>query len=157
MTQFGCCQNRFGIPFRLVGEFTTHFRTYFSGDWDARWGHGTPTHEFPCALFRVAKMVFPLAFHFRKPGQTGSTDVSKAGLKSGGWHDLLKPLGKASKGVKNPLQVLHKLLVQRNKGDMYHDSPAFGFSQRTNAFRRGKHVGGKGVTNGYHGGNTNNE
>ena len=28
----GCgCQNRFGIPFWLVGEFTTHFRTYFSG------------------------------------------------------------------------------------------------------------------------------
>ena len=21
----------------LVGEFTTHFRTYFSGDWDATW------------------------------------------------------------------------------------------------------------------------
>ena len=24
-------QNRFGIPFWLVGEFTAHFRTYFSG------------------------------------------------------------------------------------------------------------------------------
>ena len=22
----------------LVGEFTTHFRTYFSGDWDVHWG-----------------------------------------------------------------------------------------------------------------------
>ena len=21
-----------------VGEFTTHFRTYFSGDWDVDWG-----------------------------------------------------------------------------------------------------------------------
>ena len=31
----GCgCQNRFGIPFWLVGEFTTHFRTY------VRWGLG---------------------------------------------------------------------------------------------------------------------
>ena len=29
---FGRGQNRFGIPFWLVGEFTTHFRTYFSGD-----------------------------------------------------------------------------------------------------------------------------
>ena len=30
----GCgCQSRFGIPFWLVGEFTTHFRTYFSGDY----------------------------------------------------------------------------------------------------------------------------
>ena len=29
---FGCGgQNRFGIPFWVVGEFTTHFRTYFSG------------------------------------------------------------------------------------------------------------------------------
>ena len=25
------CQNRFGIPFWLVGEFTTLFRAYFSG------------------------------------------------------------------------------------------------------------------------------
>ena len=38
---YGCgCQNRFGIPFWLVGEFTTHFRTYFNGDWDVRWGTG---------------------------------------------------------------------------------------------------------------------
>ena len=22
----------------MVGEFTTHFRTYFSGDWDVHWG-----------------------------------------------------------------------------------------------------------------------
>ena len=29
-------QNRFGIPFWLVGEFTTHSRTYFSGDFDFR-------------------------------------------------------------------------------------------------------------------------
>ena len=29
----GCgCQNRFGIPFWLVDEFTTHFRTYVSGE-----------------------------------------------------------------------------------------------------------------------------
>ena len=21
-------------------EFTTHFRTYFSGDWDVQWGYG---------------------------------------------------------------------------------------------------------------------
>ena len=26
-----------------VGEFTTHFRTYFSGDWDVHWGHGILT------------------------------------------------------------------------------------------------------------------
>ena len=23
-----------------VGEFTTHFRTYFRGDWDVLWGYG---------------------------------------------------------------------------------------------------------------------
>ena len=23
-----------------VSEFTTHFRTYFSGDWDVHWGYG---------------------------------------------------------------------------------------------------------------------
>ena len=22
-----------------VGEFTAHFRTYFSGDWDVHWGY----------------------------------------------------------------------------------------------------------------------
>ena len=27
-----------GIPFWLVGEFTTHFRTYFSGSWDVQVG-----------------------------------------------------------------------------------------------------------------------
>ena len=32
-------QNRLGIPFWLVGEFTTRFRTYFRGDWDVLWGN----------------------------------------------------------------------------------------------------------------------
>ena len=27
-----------------VGEFTTHFRTYFSGDWDVHRGYGILTH-----------------------------------------------------------------------------------------------------------------
>ena len=27
------------VPFGL-GEFTAHFRTYFSGDWDVHWGDG---------------------------------------------------------------------------------------------------------------------
>ena len=31
------CQNRFGSHLG-VGEFTTHFRTYFSGDWDVHRG-----------------------------------------------------------------------------------------------------------------------
>ena len=35
------CQNRFGIPF---WGSTTHFRTYFSGDWEIHWGCGILTH-----------------------------------------------------------------------------------------------------------------
>ena len=33
-----------GIPFWLVGKFTTHFRTYFTGDWDVHRGYGLLTH-----------------------------------------------------------------------------------------------------------------
>ena len=29
-----------------VGEFTSHFRTYFSGDWDVHWNYGSLTHGF---------------------------------------------------------------------------------------------------------------
>ena len=43
-------QNRFGIPFWLVGEFTTHFRTYFSGDWDVHWGYDLDFDPWPFAL-----------------------------------------------------------------------------------------------------------
>ena len=39
-------QNRFGIPFWLEGEFTTHFSRDFSGDWDVHWGYGILTHAF---------------------------------------------------------------------------------------------------------------
>ena len=31
-----------GIPF--WGRCTTHFRTYFRGDWDVHWGYGILTH-----------------------------------------------------------------------------------------------------------------
>ena len=27
-----------------VGEFTTHFSTYVSGDWDVHWGYGLLNH-----------------------------------------------------------------------------------------------------------------
>ena len=43
------------IPFWLVGEFTTHFGTYFGGDWDVHWGvtgiltHGHVSVEVPAA------------------------------------------------------------------------------------------------------------
>ena len=32
-----------GIPFWLVGEFTTHCGTYFSWDWDVHWRYGILT------------------------------------------------------------------------------------------------------------------
>ena len=38
------CGSKPMVPFWLVGEFTTHFRTYFSGDWDVHWGYGVLTH-----------------------------------------------------------------------------------------------------------------
>ena len=39
--------NRFGIPFWLVGEFTTRLRTYFSGDWDVHWGTTRDVDPWP--------------------------------------------------------------------------------------------------------------
>ena len=44
-------QNRFGIPFWLVGEFTTHFRTYFSGwiESDVHWGYDLGFDPWPPA------------------------------------------------------------------------------------------------------------
>ena len=32
----------------LWGRCTTHFRTYFSGDWDVYWGYGVLTHSHMC-------------------------------------------------------------------------------------------------------------
>ena len=37
-----------GIPFWLVGEFTTYFRTYLSGDWDVHWGYDSDFDPWPC-------------------------------------------------------------------------------------------------------------
>ena len=36
----GCGSKPMGSHFG-VGEFTTHFRTYFRGDWDVHWGYGS--------------------------------------------------------------------------------------------------------------------
>ena len=30
-----------------IGEFTTHFRTDFSGDWDVHWGYGLDFDPWP--------------------------------------------------------------------------------------------------------------
>ena len=43
----GCgCQNQW-VTFFGVGEFTTHFRTYFSGDWDVHWGYDLDFDPWP--------------------------------------------------------------------------------------------------------------
>ena len=40
-----------------VGEFTTHFRTYFSGDWDVAWGYGILTNgQVFCRRFYVPQV-----------------------------------------------------------------------------------------------------
>ena len=63
---FGCGSEPFGIPLWLVGEFTTHFRTYLSGDWDVHWGYGISTHGH--FLGDPRKMAgFP--FGFQKPSK----------------------------------------------------------------------------------------
>ena len=41
-----------GIPFWLVGEFTTHFRTYFlvGIEWDVHWGYDLDFDPWPCVF-----------------------------------------------------------------------------------------------------------
>ena len=39
-----------GIPFWLVGEFTTHLRTYFSGERDVHWGYDLDFDPWPNVL-----------------------------------------------------------------------------------------------------------
>ena len=55
-----------------VGGFTTHFRTYFSGDWDVHWGYGILTHG---RMMRHPKTIakqtgFHLGFTFKSQGDT---------------------------------------------------------------------------------------
>ena len=45
-----------------VGEFTTHFRTYFSGNWDVHWGYGIWTHGQ--MLSNISLKVVSAMLHF---------------------------------------------------------------------------------------------
>ena len=54
-----------GIPFWLVGEFTTHFRAYFSGDWDVHWGYWILTHCY--SFFFFFFFFFFFKFKWRVP------------------------------------------------------------------------------------------
>ena len=78
----GCgCQNRFGIPFWLAGEFTTHFRTYFSGwiESDVHWGYGILTHGHVGGRDELWTMD---ECHFRTDPHSGATGPKYAVLPS---------------------------------------------------------------------------
>ena len=45
-TPNGCGSKPMGSHFG-VGEFTTHLRTYFSGDWDVHWGYDLDFDPWP--------------------------------------------------------------------------------------------------------------
>ena len=48
MDPFGCgCQNQWDPSFGVFGELATHFRTYFSGDWDVHWGYDLDFDPWP--------------------------------------------------------------------------------------------------------------
>ena len=59
-----------------VGEFTTHFRTYFSGDWDVHWGYGILSHGH---MRDLKEMLFLWRTELRMPKRwphMGSEDVA---------------------------------------------------------------------------------
>ena len=45
------------VPF--WGRCTTHFRTYFSGDWDVHWGYDLAFDPWPCLLSPVDRPCLP--------------------------------------------------------------------------------------------------
>ena len=53
-----------------LGEFTTHFRTYFRGDWDVHCGYGILTHghirEIPFIKVRENSHGYDLYWHHRR-------------------------------------------------------------------------------------------
>ena len=38
-----------------IGEFSTHLRAYFSGDWDVHWGYGVLTHGQVGSVWRASR------------------------------------------------------------------------------------------------------
>ena len=88
-------------PHFRVGEITTHFRTYFSGDWDVHWGYGILTHghvfgvkdETGNALDNCMKRVVPslsLEFVARALGSPGTRNcaarmVCEGSLRAGAY------------------------------------------------------------------------
>ena len=62
-----------------VGEFTPHFRTYFSGDWDVHWRYGVLTHS-RVSQWEAAKMlVLPLVSLSSQKGDPPKTNKKREG------------------------------------------------------------------------------
>ena len=55
-----------GIPFWLVGEFTTHFGIYFGGDWDVHWGYDLDLDPWPYESYCKSRQILggPLVPNF---------------------------------------------------------------------------------------------
>ena len=53
-----------------VGEFTTHFRTFFNGDWDVHWGYDLDFDPWPFALAKARGNVW---FSFSKGPHEGAS------------------------------------------------------------------------------------
>ena len=84
------------IPFCLVGEFPTHFRTYFSWDWDVHWGYGILTHGqlTMSHVSHVGNIVccgFPTNGHLIYKGPFDQPPCGWASL-NGGWCPFGQPL-----------------------------------------------------------------
>ena len=50
-----------------VGELTTHFRTYFSGDWDVHSGYDLDFDPWPCLCGHVSAAISERLSHERLP------------------------------------------------------------------------------------------
>ena len=64
--KMGCVgQNRFGFdPMLGVGQFTAHFRTYFSGGWDVHWGLTHGQYVLSYSRLVVISIIMSLCFCF---------------------------------------------------------------------------------------------
>ena len=103
-----------------VGEFTTHFRTYFIGDWDVRWGYGILTHCHMSSgssvrFFGVTNKVFQLGLFltifFGWEGSPTKIDV----LEKVGTHILTSLLEGPSKGNHSQTQEKNRWLLRQYK------------------------------------------
>ena len=72
-----------GMPF--WGRCTTHFRTYFSGDWDVHWGYGILTHGQMVGLGVVPLHHGPLWAGGKRSEMVGFREFPFASWTKGSW------------------------------------------------------------------------